>query len=132
MEPDVFEVLLSHGKDIGGVSQEHVASLPVACHILVFALLEIVEFGVVVAFYPAGLVEVDGFPAAAGVVFVLQPVLNDFELQLTDGADNLPAIELVDKELGYTLVHELLNTFFELFGTHGVVVFNIFEHLRRE
>ena len=74
----------------------------------------------------------DGLPAATGVVLVLQTVLDDLELQLTNGADDLTSVELVDKELGHTFVHELVDAFLQLLGFHGVVVLNVFEHLGRE
>ena len=71
-------------------------------------------------------------PTALGVVLVLQAVLDNLKLKLAYGADNLAAIELIDKELSHTLVHELLDTLVELLGLHGVSVLNILEHLRRE
>ena len=52
MELDMLEVLLSHLQHIVGVGEEHVAAFAVFCHILVFALLECVEFSFVVAFNP--------------------------------------------------------------------------------
>ena len=71
MELDVLEVLLRHGEHIARVGEEDVAALLVLGHILVLALLEVLQLGLVVALYPAGLVQVDGLPAALGVVLVL-------------------------------------------------------------
>ena len=72
------------------------------------------------------------FPTALGVVFILQTVLNHLELQLTDGADNLAVVELIDEQLGHTLVHQLIDAFLELFRLHRIVVLDVFEQFRRE
>jgi hypothetical protein len=49
-------------------------------------------------------VQVDRFPAALGVVLVLQTILDNLELQLSYGSHDAAAIELVDKQLCHTLV----------------------------
>ena len=59
-------------------------------------------------------------------------VLNHFELQLSDRTDNLTVVELIDKQLSNTFVHQLLNTFVKLFRLHRICIFDIFEHLGRE
>ena len=61
-----------------------------------------------------------------------QAVLDNFKLQLSYGSDNLSTIKLVDKELSYTFVHQLLNTLVKLLGLHRVCILDIFEHFRRE
>jgi len=99
---------------------------------LIFPFLEVLEFYLVVGFNPAGFVKMYGFPAALGIVFVLEAILDYFELQLSHGSDNLAVVELIDEKLGYALVHELLETFGELFGFHGVVVLDIFKKFGRE
>ena len=98
------------------------------------ALLESLQLGFVArhGFYPAGLVEADGFPAALGAIFVLEAVLNDFELQLSDGADDLAIVELIDEELCHAFVHELVDAFLQLLGLHRVGVLDVLEHLGRE
>ena len=93
----MFEVLLSHLQDVVGIGKEDIAPLPVACHILVLALLESVQLMFVITLYPTCLIEREGFPAALGAILVFQSVLDDLELQLTYGSDDLPAIELVDE-----------------------------------
>lgn len=128
VEFDVLEVVLCHLEYVGAVGQEYVAALFVACHVLVFAFLEVVEFGFVVAFYPAGFVEAERLPAAFGVVFFFEAVLDDFELELAYCADYFAVVELVGEELGHAFVHELLDAFAELFLLHGVGVFDVFEH----
>jgi hypothetical protein len=40
-----------------------------------------------------------GLPAALGVVLVLQAVLDNLELQLTNRAHDAAAVELVDEDL---------------------------------
>ena len=72
------------------------------------------------------------FPAALGVILVLQAVLDYLELQLSHRTDNLAVVELVDEHLCHTLVHELVDAFVELLGLHRIIVLDIFEHLRRE
>lgn len=132
MEADLGEVALGHLEDVAGVGEEYVAAVAVYCHELVLALLEGGEGFGIVAFDPAGFVERDRFPAALCSVFVKQAVLDHFKLELTYGADDLAAIELVDKQLGHTFVHELLDAFLELLRLHRVGVFDVFEHLWRE
>ena len=97
MELDVLEVLLGHREDIAGVGEEDIAALLVLGHVLVFTLLEVLELLRVVALYPAGLIEVDGLPTALGIILVLQTILDNLKLKLTNSADNLAIIELVDK-----------------------------------
>ena len=72
------------------------------------------------------------FPTALGVVFILQAVLNHLELQLADGADNLAVVELIDEQLGHTLVHQLIDALLKLLRLHRVVVLDVFEQFRRE
>ena len=132
MELDVLEVLLRHGEHVARVGQEDVAAFLVLGHVLVFAFFEVFQFCGVVALYPAGLVEVDGFPAATGIILVLQTILDDLELQLADGADNLATVELVDKQLGDALVHQLVDALLQLLRLHGVVVLDVFEEFGRE
>ena len=71
VELDVLKVLLRHGKDVARVCKEHVATVFVLRHVLVFAFLEVVKLRGIVTLYPARLMQVDGFPAAFGVVFIL-------------------------------------------------------------
>lgn len=123
------EVLLGHSEDVAGVGEEYVATVAVESHVLVLAAFELSELGFVVALYPAGFVEADGLPAALGVVLVLKAILDDLELELAYGTDDLTAIELVDEELSHAFVHELGNTFLKLLGLHGVGVLYVFEHL---
>ena len=132
VELDVLEVLLSHRQHIARVGKEYIASVAVLSHILILALLELLEFLGVVALYPASLVQMNGFPTALGVIFVLQTILYNLKLQLTHGADNLTAVKLVDKQLCHTLVHELVDTLLKLLCLHRVVVLDILEHLWRE
>lgn len=132
MEFDMLEVLLGHLQNIAAVGQEDVSSVAVFCHILVFALLERLQFCLVIALNPACFIEADWFPAAFGVVFILQAVLDDFKLQLTNGADQLTTIKLVDKELGHTFIHQLFDAFVQLLGLHRIGILYVLEHFRRE
>ena len=132
MELDVFEVFLRHGENITRVSEEDITTLLILRHILVLTLLEILELRIIVALYPTSLVEMHWFPTTLRVVLVLQAVLNHLELQLTYGTDDLPVVELVDKQLRHTLVHQLVDALLQLFGAHGIIVLDVFEKLRRE
>ena len=132
MELDVFKVLLCHREHITGVCQEHVPTLLVLRHILILTLLEILQFCRIVALYPAGLIQVNGFPTALGIVLVLQTILDNLKLQLTYSSNNLTAIKLINEQLGYTLVHQLVDTLLQLLGLHGVIVLDVLEQLGRE
>ena len=132
MELDVFEILLRHAQYIARIGQEYVAPFAVFGHILVLALLEILQFFGVVRLYPTGFVQVNGFPTAFGIVLILKSILDDFELKLAYRADDFAPIELVDEELCHAFVHQLFDTLVQLLGLHGVVVLDILEHLWRE
>ena len=132
MEFDSLEVLLRHREHIATVGQEHIPTLLILGHILVLALLEVLQFLRIVTLNPTSLIEMYGLPTALGVVLVLQTVLNHLELQLTNGADDLTVIELVDEQLGHTLVHQLVDTLLELLGLHRVIVLDILKQLWRE
>ena len=93
----MLEVHLRHLQHISAIGQEHIPTLAVFGHVLVLPLLEGVELGGIVALDPARLVEADGFPAAFGVILVLQAILDDLELQLADGPDDFAVVELVDE-----------------------------------
>lgn len=130
VELDVREVLLGHTQNVGGVGKEDVATLCVFGHVLIFTLLEVVKLGRIISLNPAGFVEMQRLPTAFRVVLMLQTVLDDLELQLTHSADDTSVVELVDKELGHTFVHELRDTLDKLLGLHRVVVLNILKELR--
>ena len=132
MKTYVLEILLRHLQDVARVGKEDVAPLGVARHILVFATLEVFEFGLVVAFNPARLVERNGFPAAARTILVLKAILYDLKLQLPHGANDFPSVELIGEHLRHAFVHELCNAFFKLLGFHGVGIFYVLKHFGRE
>ena len=132
MEADVGKVLLGHGEDVTAVGEEHVPSVTVDGHELMLALFERFELLTVVALYPTGLCQRDGFPTALRPVLVKQTVLYDFKLQLADRADNLASVELVDEQLSHALVHKLLDAFLKLLGFHGIGVLDVLEHFWRE
>lgn len=128
----MLEVHLSHLQYVTRIGQENVAAFAVLGHVLVFAFLKGIQFGRIVAFNPAGFVQTDGLPTALGIVFVLQTVLDHLELQLSYRTDNLAAVELIDKQLCHTFVHQLVDTLSQLFLLHGVGILDVFEHFGRE
>ena len=132
MELDVLEVHLRHLKHITAVGKEHIPSLTVFRHILVLTLLERFQFGRIVAFNPAGLVQAHRFPAALGIVFVLQTVLDDFELERPDRADDLAAVERGYEQLRHAFVHELIDAFGQLLEFQRVGVLDVAELLGGE
>ena len=132
MEADVLEVLLCHGEHIAGVSEEDIASVLVLRHILILSLLETVKFLGIITLHPTGFVEMYRFPTALGVVFVLQTILDDLKLQLSHSADDAAVVELVDKHLCHTLVHQLLQTLLKLFCLHRIIILDVFEQFGRE
>ena len=132
MEFDVLEILLRHREDVAGIGEEDIPVVFILRHILILTLLEILQFSRIVAFYPAGLMQMHRLPATLGVVFVLKTILYHLKLQLSHSTDDATAVELIDKQLGNTFVHELLETLLELLRLHRVIVLDVFEHLRRE
>ena len=128
----MWEVLLSHGEDVARLSKEDVAAILVGGHELHLAALEVAQLFFVVGLHPAGLVETDRLPAALGVVFVLQTVLDDLELQLSDGSYDLASIELIGEDLCHAFVHELVDALGELLGLHGVGILDVHEQFGRE
>ena len=96
MELNILEVHLRHLQHVAAICQEHVPALAVLRHILVFALLESLQFRRVVTLNPAGLVQAQRFPTAFGAVFILQTVLDNLKLQLTYRTDDLAPVELVE------------------------------------
>ena len=77
----MLEVLLRHRQHITGVCQEYVAAFFILRHILILALLEVLQLRCIIALNPARLIQVYGFPATLGVILVLQSILDDLELQ---------------------------------------------------
>ena len=114
MEPYFREITLGHLQHIPRVGQEHIAVVAVFGHKLVFALFEVFKSLGIVTFYPASLIEADGFPAALGSILVEKTILYDLELQLPDSAYDFTAIELVDKHLSHALSHQLVETLVQL------------------
>ena len=97
MEFDILVVILRHLEDVAAICHKDVATLFVLRHILGFAFLEHLQLGFVVALYPAGLVHLQWLPTAFGLVLMLQAVLDNLKLQLTNRTHDLAAIELADK-----------------------------------
>ena len=52
MEFYVFKIHLSHLKYITGVGKEHIASLSILCHILIFTFLESFQLCRIITFHP--------------------------------------------------------------------------------
>ena len=128
----MLEVHLRHLQHISAVGQEHIPTLAVFGHVLVFALLEGFQLRRIIALNPAGLIQTERLPTALRTVFVLQTILDDLELQLPHRTDNLTPVKLVDEQLSHTFVHQLVDTLGKLFLLHRVGILNVLEHLRRE
>jgi hypothetical protein len=73
MEPDVFEFILCHLQNKLRIGQEYIAAQFVFGHFLVFSFFKLFQHFGVVRFNPAGLIHLQWFEPAFGVVFVLQP-----------------------------------------------------------
>ena len=110
MELDFWEVGLRHRQHIVGIGEEYVATLTVKRHELMLALLEGLQCRRVIALNPTCLVKAQRLPAALCAVFVEQTVLDNLKLQLTDGSNQLAAVEMIDKQLCHTFLHQLLDT----------------------
>ena len=74
----------------------------------------------------------NGFPATFRIVLILKTILDHLELQLTHGTDDLAVVELVDKQLGDALVHQLIDTLLQLLSLHRVIVLDVLEKFWRE
>ena len=83
METDILKVVLRHLKHIVAIGKKDVAPINILCHILIFASLEILQFGLVVALDPTGLIEAHRLPTALCVILVLETILYHLELQLS-------------------------------------------------
>ena len=103
----MFKVLLSHTEHIPAVGKKHIPILAVFSQILVLALFELLQFCLItwLTLYPTSLIQAYWFPTALGIILILQSVLDNLELQLTNGTNNLAIVKLVDKKLGHTLIH---------------------------
>ena len=132
MEFNFREVRLRHLQHIIGIGKKYVAPVTVQRHKLMFALFKRCQGIGIVALNPACLVEMYRLPSALRAVFVEQTLLYNLKLQLSDSADKLAAIKLVDKQLRHALVHQLLDARGQLLGLHRVGVLDILKHLWRE
>lgn len=128
----MFEIHLSHLKYITGICQEYITSFPILCHILIFAFLESFQFCRVITFYPTSLIKTHRLPSARRVVLIQQTILDNLKLQLPHRTDNFTTVELIDKQLSHTFVHQLINSFSQLLLLHRIGILNILEHFRRE
>ena len=128
----MLEVHLCHLKYIIAISQEYIPSFTILGHILIFTFFESFQFSRIIAFYPTSLVQTYRFPTARSIILVQQTILDDLKLQLSDCTDNLATVELIDKQLRHTFIHQLVDTFCQLFLLHRIGILNILEHLRRE
>jgi hypothetical protein len=67
----MLKILLRHTEHIARVCKKHIAPFLILGHIWVLALLEVVQFSIVVTLYPTGFIQMHGLPTALGVVLVL-------------------------------------------------------------
>ncbi len=128
----MLEVHLRHLQHISAVRQEHIPTLAVFRHVLVFALLERLPVQQHHRSQSSRPYTDLRLPTALRTVLILQTILDNLELQLPYRTDNLASVELVDKQLCHTFVHQLVDTFGKLFLFHRVGILDILEHLRRE
>ena len=99
----MFKVLLSHTQYVARISEEHIAALDILCHILILALLEVLQFLLVICLNPACLMQVNRLPAALGIVLVLQAILDN--LKLDDDLLNIPLFmaDYTDQLIGFAM-----------------------------
>ena len=130
----MFKVLLSHLQYITRIGKEDVSTFSVASHVLMLTLLKCLELTFIAGhcFHPTCLVQTYWFPATLGTIFIFETILNNLELQLADGANDLTVIELIDEQLRHTFVHKLIDAFLQLFGFHWVGILDVLKHLGRE
>ena len=123
----MLEVHLRHLQHISAVRQEHIPTLAVFRHVLVFALLEGFQFSRIIALNPAGFIQTERLPTALRTVFVLQTILDDLELQRAHRADDLAAVERRGEELRHAFVHELVDALGQLLELQRVGVLDVAE-----
>ena len=70
MEGDMLVVLLRHAEHVRAIGHEDVATFLISSHILRLAFLEGVEFGIIVALYPAGFVHLQRLPLTFGLILM--------------------------------------------------------------
>ena len=73
----MLEVHLRHLQHISAIGQEHIPTLAVFGHVLVFALLEGFQFSRIIALNPAGFIQTERHPTSLRTVFILQTILDD-------------------------------------------------------
>ena len=56
MELDVLKILLRHAQHVARIGEEHVAALNILGNVLLLALLEAIEFLLIISLYQASLV----------------------------------------------------------------------------
>ena len=93
VEANILEILLRKGECIACVGKEYIASVLIDSHIRVLATLEVGQLLGVVALNPARLVDRDWLPAALCTIFVLQTILDNLKLELTNCTNNLASVE---------------------------------------
>ena len=81
--------------------------------------------------YPSYDEHVQSVHSDSRVVLVLEPVLENFKLQLSYSADH-NLIILVSVYLDGTFLSQLVYALLELLSLHRVIILYVFEHLRRE
>ena len=99
----MFKILLSHLQNITRIGKENISTFSVAGHILMLTLLECFEFTFITGhcFHPTCFIQAYWFPATLCTIFVLEAILNNLKLQLTDGTNDLAIIKLIDEKLCY-------------------------------
>ena len=130
MELNIREFLLGKSQRIACVGKEYIAIVLILCHIGVLATLEVGKLLGIVALDPTSLVNGDRIPTTLCTILVLKTVLDNLELKLTYGADNLATVQRGGEELCNTLVHKLVDTLGELLELHRVGILDIAEKLR--
>ena len=132
MEPDVRKFLLGQRQRVRSVCKEDFAAVLVERHAVELPFAEILHLRLVIRLDPAGFVHLHRFVAAQRAVFVFEPVLNHFELQRPDRADDLAAVERGYEQLRHAFVHQLVDALGELLEFQRVSVLDVAELLGGE
>jgi hypothetical protein len=117
---DSVKLFLSHVQPKLGISQEHEASKLVVGELAGLHALKFRKLPGVLALNPQCFVGGEGFVRTLRSVLVLKTVLNDLVLQCAYGSDYLSSVGDERKQLGYTFIHQLVHTYGQLLGFHGV------------
>ena len=132
MEFGVRKIFLSHLNGISTIGQKNRTLMLIQGKRTKLFPTKIFQLFGIAQFYPARFVNVDGLPFTLRSVFVFQTVLNHLKLKWANGTDDFPIGHLVHKQLGHSFVHQLINSFGQLFLLERIGILDVAEIFGRK